>query len=148
MAFSTVVMSLVEPRRRSPFLPLPVLTQGCPGKLCIAKADLVGGGLVAGGGRVDLGGPVDIGEWLSDEQRCCDEADKTDGWHEEAAFARGEPQQQISDHGSNDLKADRVLGTADELAQLQMLLDPAEHQLDLPAGFVKCGELDGWAFQI
>jgi hypothetical protein len=73
---------------------------------------------------------------------------KADGRHDDAAFACGDPQQQISDHGSEDLQADRVLGAAEELAKLQMLLDPAEQQFDLPAGFVKRGDLDRRAFQI
>jgi hypothetical protein len=45
-------------------------------------------------------------------------------------------------------QADRVLGAAEELAKLQMLLDPAEQQFDLLAGFVKRGDLDRRAFQI
>src|SRR5258708_11488007 len=118
------------------------------GKLSIAEADLVGGASVAGGRGGDLGGSVDIGDRPSYEQRCCDEAGKADGRHDDAAFACGDPQQQISDHGSDDLQADRVLGAAEELAKLQMLLDPAEQQFDLPAGFVKRGDLDRRAFQI
>src|SRR5260370_31999668 len=38
--------------------------------------------------------------------RGCDEAGKADGRHDDAAFARSNPQQQISDHGSEDLQAD------------------------------------------
>src|SRR5258707_6271249 len=112
------------------------------GKLYIAEADLVGGMSVAGGRRVHLGRSVDIDDGLSYEQRCCDEAGEADGRHDDAAFARGDPQQQISDHGGEDLQADRVLGAAEELAKLQMLLDPAEQQLDLPAGLVKRGGPD------
>src|SRR5260370_33057817 len=126
----------------------PLSRRAVRGKLSIAEADLVGGASVAGGRGVDLGGSVDIGDRLAYEQRGCDEAGKADGRHDDAAFACGDPQQQISDHGSDDLQADRVRGAAEELAKLQMLLDPAEQQFDLPAGFVKRGDLDRRAFQI
>ena len=121
----------------------PGSRQGCPGKLCIAEADLVGGASISGGRGVDLGRPVDIGDRLSDKQRGSDEAGEADRPHDDAAFARGDPQEQISDHSSKDLKADRVLGSAKELAQLEVLFDPSEQQFDLPAGLVKGSYLDG-----
>jgi hypothetical protein len=76
------------------------------------------------------------------------ETGKADSGQDDAALSRSDPQQQISDHGSEYLQADGVLGATEELAQLQMLLDPAEQQLDLPAGLVKRGNLDSRALQI
>src|SRR3954451_15799776 len=111
------------------------------GKLFIAEADLVGAVSIAGGGGIDLGRSVDICDRLSYEQRGGDQAGEADGRHEDAALASGDAQQQIGNHGCKDLQSDGVFGAAEELAKLQMLLDPAEQQFDLPARFVKSGDV-------
>ena len=48
--------------------------------------------------------------------------------------------QHISGDGTPDLRFDRVLAVTDEAFDTQMLLDPLEEQLDLPAAFVRCGD--------
>ena len=47
--------------------------------------------------------------------------------------------QHVSGDGAPDLRFDRVLAVADEAFDTQMLLDPLEEQLDLPAVFVQRG---------
>ena len=50
-------------------------------------------------------------------------------------------QQQIGDQGDGDLGSHGILASAEEAADLQGLLDPAEEQLDLPAHLVELGDL-------
>jgi len=127
---------------------VPACAQGCPGKLCIAEADLVGGASVAGGGGVDLGRSVDIGDRLSYEQRCCDEIGEADGLHDDAALAWW----RCAAADKRSWRRGSCRRTAfserpEELAKFQMLLDPAEQQFDLPASFVKSGDVDRRALQ-
>ena len=56
--------------------------------------------------------------------------------------------QDIGDHGRDNLQADGVLIVADEGADAQVLLHPAEEQLDLPAGLVKLADGNRLAFEI
>ena len=48
-----------------------------------------------------------------------------------------EPQQQVGDQRGDDLDAHRILAGAEEVPDLQVLLDPLEEQLDLPAPLVE-----------
>ncbi len=48
--------------------------------------------------------------------------------------------QHVSGDGAPDLRFDCVLAVVDEAFDMQMLLDPLEEQLDLPAAFVQCGD--------
>ncbi len=48
--------------------------------------------------------------------------------------------QHVSSDGAPDLRFGRVLAVVDEAFDMQMLLDPLEEQLDLPATFVPCGD--------
>ena len=48
--------------------------------------------------------------------------------------------QHVSGNVAPDLRFDRILAVADETFDTQMLLDPLEEQLDLPAAFVQCGD--------
>src|SRR5438876_7121288 len=50
-------------------------------------------------------------------------------------------QKQVSDQRDCDLDAHGILGTPDEVADLQRLLHQAEEQLNLPAPFVQVGDL-------
>lgn len=52
--------------------------------------------------------------------------------------------QHVSRDRTPDLGLDSVLAVAKELLDSQMLLDPFEEQLDLPAVFVKCGNGQRW----
>ena len=53
----------------------------------------------------------------------------------------------IGDHGGKDLQADGIAVVAEQLADLEMLLDPAEQELDLPASLVELADLDSGAFE-
>ncbi len=58
----------------------------------------------------------------------------------EAFFEDGH--KQVDRHGDPDLSFDGVLGSAIEALDAQVLLDPLEEQLDLPAAFVEPGDGD------
>ena len=49
----------------------------------------------------------------------------------------GQARQDVGDHGGRDLDAYGVFGGAHEAADPQVLLDPLEKQLDLPAFLIK-----------
>ena len=49
----------------------------------------------------------------------------------------------VGGHGAPDLRLDRVLAVAKKLLDAQVLLDPFEEQLDLPAAFVQSGNGQG-----
>ena len=49
----------------------------------------------------------------------------------------------VGGHGAPDLRLDRVLAVAQKLLDAQVLLDPFEEQLDLPAAFVPSGNGQG-----
>ena len=55
-------------------------------------------------------------------------------------FLLDDGNQYVSRHGAPDLRLDGVLAVAQELLDSQVLLDPFEEQLYLPAIFVKCGD--------
>src|SRR6202022_746934 len=54
----------------------------------------------------------------------------------------------IGDHSGEDLQTDGILVGAEELADIEMLFDPSEQQLDLPADLIERGDLDRRAFEI
>ena len=58
-----------------------------------------------------------------------------------ALSSLSQPQQQKSDQRDGDLDAHGVFAGAEEAADLEGLLDPAEEQLDRPATFVEIGDL-------
>ena len=60
----------------------------------------------------------------------------------------GQAQQQEGDEGDGDLDAHGVLTGAEEVADLQGLLDPAEEQLDSPAPPVERGDLVGGGVEV
>lgn len=57
-------------------------------------------------------------------------------------------EQNVGDEGHGDLAADGILAGAHEAGDLQVLLDPLEERLDLPALFVECGDLLPGAGQV
>src|SRR5690348_7780725 len=84
-------------------------------------------------------------------------ADEEVGAHEEQDVAGGtwrllavlgEAHQQVGDERDGDLGADGVLGGAGEAADPEVLLDPLEEQLDLPALLVEGGDLLGRAVEV
>src|SRR6185437_221831 len=126
---------------------VPAKAQGCPGKLGIGKLELAGRA-GAGFGGVDIWRALDLGERLSHEEAGGDQVGETDCRQGNAAIAGGDAQQEIGDHAGDDLEADGVWRAAEEFAQLEMLLDPAEQELDLPAQLVERGDLEGRAVEI
>src|SRR5262249_44796438 len=65
-----------------------------------------------------------------------------------AEGARGDAQEREGDHRRQDLQADGVVVVAEELADLEVLLDPAEEQLNLPAALVQGSDLHRRAFEV
>jgi hypothetical protein len=92
-------------------------------------------------------GPVDEIDGPSLESASPDEVGKAVKGQIGSA-ASGDAQEQEGDHGGEDLKADGVLGTAEKALDVEMLLDPAEEQLDLPAFAVEGGDLEGGAVEV
>ena len=80
--------------------------------------------------------------WFADEKTACNEFCETDGGHNAPALPRRDAQEQISDHGGDDLEANGVFGAAKKTTDDEVLLDPAEQQFDLPAALVECRNLD------
>src|SRR5260221_13751248 len=118
------------------------------GKLIIAELELVWVDVVGGFGRVDRRRLVDAGDRLPHEETVADELGEADWQDGDAVQAGGDAQQYEGDHGGQDLQADGVFGSADEAPEVEMLLDPAEQQLDLPARLVEAGDGDGGALLI
>lgn|SRR5687767_8196961 len=56
--------------------------------------------------------------------------------------------QQEGDQGRDDLKLDGILRGTQELLDPEVLLDPFEEQLDLPAGLIEVGNFAGWGDEI
>src|SRR3990172_12098435 len=67
---------------------------------------------------------------------------------EDSSGGLSEEKQKESDKGDGDLDTHGVLGSAEEVADLEGLLDPAEEQLDLPATLVEFGNLFGRSIEI
>src|ERR1700730_16057210 len=107
-------------------------------------------------GRISRGGPGGVGSvWLGDvgdgssgEQTRTDKFGEADGGHLEEAVSGGDAQQQIGDHGGEELQPDGVWVVAEEGPDLEVLLDPPEQQLDLPACLVEAADLDGRALEV
>lgn len=57
-------------------------------------------------------------------------------------------QQEKRKQGTVDLQAHGIFRTAEIVLELQMLLDPFEEQLDLPALLVECSDLLGASFEV
>src|SRR5258708_29219541 len=116
--------------------------------LSVLEGQLVGrisrGGR-GGGGSVWLG---DVGDGSSGEQAGADEFGEADGGHLEAAVSGGDAQQKVGDHGGQQLQSDGVGVSAEEGPDLEMLLDPSEQQLDLPAPLVEAADLDGGSLEV
>ena len=65
-----------------------------------------------------------------------------------AAVARGDAQQQISDHRGEDLQANGVFGTTEKGADFEMLLEPAKQQFDSPTFAIERGDRAGRALEV
>src|SRR6266446_9064860 len=124
---------------------IPAFAQGCPGKSGISESELV---LNITRGLRDGWRFVELGDGSAFEQAGAHEVCKAQCQQVRAAVARGDAQQQISNHGGKDLQTNGVFGTAKETADFEMLLDPPEQQLDLPAFAIERGDTPGRALQI
>ena len=77
-----------------------------------------------------------------------DEIEEAQDGQAAATEAGGNADQSIGDHRGQQLQADGVVAVAEELADVEMLLDPAEQQFDLPAAFVERCDFDRRAFEV
>src|SRR5258708_32912756 len=94
-------------------------------------------------GGIGSVGFVDVGDGSAGEQASADEFGEADGGHLETAVSGGDAQQEVGDHGGQQLQADGVGVAAEEGRDLEMLLEPAEQQLGLPAGLVEAADSNG-----
>src|ERR1700735_3597766 len=88
-------------------------------------------------------GPFDRGDFASFEQASAHEVRETQDSMRDLVCSGGQTQQYVSYHRSVDLQFDRVLIVAEELPELEMLLDPSKQQFDLPTAFIKSADFDG-----
>src|SRR5216683_3093551 len=86
---------------------------------------------------------VDFRDGFSHEQALANEFGEAQVQHFQGIQAPREAQQQIGDHRSDDLQANGVVVLAHEFAKVEMLLDPAEQEFDLPATLVEGSNLNG-----
>src|ERR1700681_3293591 len=91
---------------------------------------------------------VDFRDRFSHEQALANEFGEAQLQHPYGIQTPRETQEQVGDHRSDDLQTNGVVVLAHELAEVEMLLDPAEQQLDLPAALVERRNLDRRAFEI
>src|SRR5713226_1734826 len=98
--------------------------------------------------RIDGWRGVDFRDGFSHEQALANEFGEAQVQHFQGIQAPREAQQQIGDHRSDDLQANGVVVLAHEFAKVEMLLDPAEQEFDLPATLVEGSNLNGCAVEI
>ena len=91
---------------------------------------------------------MDFRDRFSHEQALADEFGEAKVRHPQGVQTPCQAQQQIGDHRGDDLQADGVIVVADKLANIEVLLDPAEQQFDLPAALVEGRNLDRCALEI
>ena len=68
--------------------------------------------------------------------------------HGDLAGVLDEAHEQIGDQSAGDLDAHGVLGSADEVLDLEGLLDPSEEEFDGPAALVEVGDLLGGGVEV
>src|SRR5262245_40269556 len=139
----------LEVATRAPLAPPLPACAGLSGeKLGIAELHLVWASALLAVAGVDRCRFADLRNRASREQELADELSETDWQHGDAVDPRRDAQQQIGDHRREDLQPNGVLVVAEELADREMLLDPAEQQFDLPSALVERGDLHGRALKI
>src|SRR5258708_29580648 len=122
--------------------------QHCPGKSRIGEPQLIEREFRLWLARIDWWRGVDFGDRFSHEQALANEFSESQVRHPQGVQTPREAQEQIGDHRGDDLQADGVVVVADELAKIEMLLDPAEQEFDLPAALVEGRNLDCPAVEI
>src|ERR1700688_718802 len=98
--------------------------------------------------RIDWWRPVDFCDRTSHEQALAYQFGEAEIQHFQGVQTPREAQKQIGNHRGEDLQADGVVVFAHELAKIEMLLDPAEQEFDLPAALIESCNLDCRAFEI
>jgi hypothetical protein len=91
---------------------------------------------------VDLRWRINFSDGLAHEQALTGEFGEAQRRHFDAIQPRCKAQEQIGDHGGEDLQANSRLVGAEERADIEMLLDPTEQEFDLPAALVEGRDLD------
>src|ERR1700730_14852915 len=124
---------------------IPGKAQGCPGKSGVSESELV---LNIESGMQGGWGLGEVGDGSVLEQASAHEICKAQCEQVRAAVARGDAQQQISDHRGKDLQANGVFGTTEKGADFEMLLEPAKQQFDLPAFAIERGDRAGRAVEV
>src|SRR5277367_1957546 len=114
-------------------------------RLSIGEAELIG---LIGAAAACWRWPEQIGGGAACQQGCGHEAgDRLQSGG--AGIAQGsDPEQEISDQRGHDLDGDGISAGADEMADGEVLLEPFEEQLDLPAVLVERGDLLGGSVEI
>ena len=85
---------------------------------------------------------------MSMHEIICDQAGECKEALDAVLYSVSGAQEQECDQCDGDLDAHGVLGCAEEVPDFEGVLDPAEEQFDLPATFVKFGDLVGWSIEI
>src|SRR6185437_10378823 len=94
--------------------------------LGIFERQLIDGELGVWLAWVDWRRLADPSDRRSGEQTLPDELGEAQVQHPQGVQTARDAQEQIGDHGGDDLQADGLVGLAHELADVEMLLDPAE----------------------
>src|SRR5712671_5178441 len=128
--------------------PSPAVRRAVRGNSSIGEAELIWGGSVSSGAWVDGWWLFNGADLAAVEQALSDEVGKSEDWNRDAVGALGDPQQRIGDHCGEELQPDCIIIVSEELADLEVLLDPAEQEFDLPAAFVERGDGDGGALHV
>ena len=122
-------------------LPSPAGRTAVRGKSGIADLQLPGGNRPLGGlifGRR----PIKSIDRSSREEKPAGEFGEPQARQVDVVAVCGDAQQHESDHRRDQLQPHGVLVCAEKPSDLEMLLDPAEQQLDGPARLVERGDLD------
>src|SRR3954454_16249370 len=128
--------------------PSPAIRRAVRGNSGIAEAQLMFGVWALTAARVDGRGFFDGAEVAAFEEAQGDQIGEAEDRDVDAVAAGGDAQQGIGDHRGKQLEADRVVVVAEKAADVEMLFDPAEQQLDLPSRLVEGGDLSGGAPQV
>src|SRR5690349_18756985 len=136
------------PAARRGALPLPLAAGLSREKSRIDELQLIGRDFGFRLARVDWRRGVDFRDRFSHEQALANELSEAQVQYSQGIQALHEAQQQIGDHRGDDLQTNGVVVPAHELAEVEMLLDPAKQELDLPTALVERRNLDGRAFEI
>jgi hypothetical protein len=87
------------------------------------------------------GGIVNASHRAVFEQACSYQVGKAESEQAGSAVASGNAQEQVGDHGGENLQTNGVFGTTEKAADFEMLFDPSKQQLDLPAFAVESSDL-------